>query len=358
MARRSGQVGSVVVRGDMYRGRYWADVPGQNKRVRKSILIGLRKELTKPEAKRKLRGVLEAMGINTEAYLYKATNPGEAFQNKVTWWEQNILIMCKPSSANIPYVIKKHLIPPFGNLPVDMLTEQKIQEWVSGLHQKGKLAPKSIHNVWKILRLILGKKHTSGWTIKLPGIPKKEQRYFTPEEVKKIVDKAENQYKPLFALQFAAGMRFGELAGLHVEDLDFEHSIIHIKRSTYRLREVSPKTDAGYRDVCVHPKTMTMLRQHLNGRQNGRVFQTRNGTPLVHNNVNRHVLKPLCKELRIPVGTTHAFRHGRISVLQQNRVPGDLIKEWVGHTSLQTTSKYTHFTDAYKQQVASELPKM
>jgi hypothetical protein len=32
--------------------------------------------------------------------------------------------------------------------------------------------------------------------------------------------------------------------------------------------------------------------------------------------------------------------------------------QWVGHTSLQTTSKYTHFTDAYKQQVASELPKM
>lgn len=131
-----------------------------------------------------------------------------------------------------------------------------------------------------------------------------------------------------------------------------------VKRSTYRLREVSPKTDAGYRDVCVHPEMMTMLRQHLSGRQNGRVFQTRNGTPLVHNNFNRHVLKPLCKELRIPVGTTHAFRHGRISVLQQNRVPGDLIKEWVGHTSLQTTSKYTHFTDAYKQQVASELPKM
>jgi integrase len=50
--------------------------------------------------------------------------------------------------------------------------------------------------------------------------------------VKKIVDKADDQYKPLFALQFAAGMRFGELAGLHVEDLDFEHAIIHIKRST------------------------------------------------------------------------------------------------------------------------------
>ncbi len=176
--------------------------------------------------------------------------------------------------------------------------------------------------------------------------------------MKKIVDKAEDQYKPLFALQFVAGIRFGELADLHVEDLDFKHSIIHIRRSTYRLREVTPKTDAGRRDVCVDPETMTMIREYLGSRQTGRLFQTKNGTPVVHNNVNRHVLKPLCKELKIPVGTTHAFRHGRISVLQQNRVPGDLIKQWVGHTSLRTTRKYTHFDDAYKQRIASELPKM
>ena len=62
--------------------------------------------------------------------------------------------------------------------------------------ERGKLAPKTIHNVWKILKLILGKP-TREWTIRLPGIPEKEQRYFTPEEAKKIIDAAEGQYKPL-----------------------------------------------------------------------------------------------------------------------------------------------------------------
>ncbi len=74
-------------------------------------------------------------------------------------------------------------------------------------------------------------------------------------------------------------------------------------------------------------------------------------------NVNRYVLKPLCKKLGIPIGTTHAFRHGRISVLHQNNVPGDLIKKWVGHTSLKTTSNYTHFPTEYGQKVVSELAK-
>jgi hypothetical protein len=39
-----------------------------------------------------------------------------------------------------------------------------------------------------------------------------------------------------------------------------------------------------------------------------------------------------------------AFRQGRVSLLQQNSVKGDLIKKWIGHTSLRTTSKYSHFT--------------
>jgi integrase len=357
MARRSGQAGVVVLKGCSYRGRYWADVPGQQSRVRKSVYIGPRKEMTKRDAQRKLRKMLEEMGINTEAHLNRAINPSETFQQKATRWENTELIMCKPSSANIPYVVRKHLIPPFGALPLDVITEDKVKEWLAGVLKDGKLAPKSIHNVWKILRLILGHKHTNGWKLKLPSIPRKEQRYFKPEEVKKIIDKAEGHYKTVFALQFATGMRFGELAGLHVEDIDFENSIIHIRRSTFKLIDTTPKTDAGYRAVNVDSDTMAMLKLHLGNRQAGRVFQTRNGTPLVHANINRHVLKPICRELGIPIGTTHAFRHGRVSVLQKARVQGDLIREWIGHTSLRMTSKYTHLDDEYKAKVISELSK-
>jgi integrase len=67
------------------------------------------------------------------------------------------------------------------------------------------------------------------------------------------------------------------------------------------------------------------------------------------------VPKPICKELKIPIGTTHAFRHGRVSFLMQNEVPSLLIKEWVGHSSLKTAGKYGHFAGAYKQKAASEL---
>ena len=61
------------------------------------------------------------------------------------------------------------------------------------------------------------------------------------------------------------------------------------------------------------------------------------------------------KQIRIPEGTTHAFRHGRVSILQQGNVPNGLIKRWVGHSSLKTTSKYSHFTREFRKQIDSKL---
>jgi integrase len=324
---RSGQSGYVVRKGDVWHGRFYVDVPGQEARSRKSVPIGPAvgdSKLTKSEAKNKLQDYLQQIGINKASYLQKTLEPVQTFKEVAEWYMQNKLPFQKPSSKDSgAAIIKANLIPAFGHLNIDKVDERAVQEWVSDLHKKSRWKPKTIHNNWKYLRIVLGKRHVSGWDVKLPTIVQLEQRYFTPEEVDKIVDTAEGQYKALFALQFATGMRFGELAGLHVEDLDFEESVVHVRRSVYRHQEVTPKTAAGYRDVDVHPNIMTMLKEHVGDRQSGIVFTGRRGKHVVCGNVNRYFLKPILKKLGLPIGTSHAMRHGRVSVLQQNQVPGD-----------------------------------
>jgi len=355
MSRRSGQAGTVVLKGEMWHGRYYEDVQGQDERVRRSVAIGPKKVMTKPEARRKLQQMLEETGVNTEVHLDKALKPVVLFKENAGWWEENVMPMHKPSSRNSShYIIKKHLIPYFGTMPVDSITGRQVQEWISGLLRSGKLAPKTIHNMWKVLKLVVGKPSRE-WEVRLPEIPETEQRYFTPEEVQKIVAAAKGPYKVLFALAFATGMRIGELLGLHVEDVDLTNSLVFVRRSTYRLQEVTPKSKAGYREIDVDCATIETVKQHIGSRTSGRLFQTKNGTPLVANNINRHILKPICKKVEIPIGTTHAFRHGRVSILQQSGVPGDLVKRWVGHSSLKTTSKYTHFSVDYRKQMVAGL---
>src|SRR5258708_11718499 len=97
-----------------------------------------------------------------------------------------------------------------------------------------------------------------------------------------------------------------------------------------------------------------MLIAHLGDRKGARVFQTRKGTPFCKSNVRRKLNQVLTKLNLTPAGL-HAFRHGRVSVLQENGVPGDLVKEWVGHSNLRTTSRYTHFRDDFRAQVASDV---
>jgi integrase len=212
----------------------------------------------------------------------------------------------------------------------------------------------SVTTTSKVLRLVLPEQSKT-WSVKLPSLIQKEQRYFTPEEAQRLVDAAEGQYKVLFALMFAAGMRISELAGLRVEDVNFKESIIHIRRSMFIHKEVTPKTAAGYRNVDIDSATLDMLKKFIGKRKDGRLFVSKKGTALVGGNINREVLKPICKELGIPEGTTHAFRHGRISVLVQNGVPGELIKKWVGHTDLRTTARYSHFPSEYRKEVVSKL---
>jgi integrase len=172
--------------------------------------------------------------------------------------------------------------------------------------------------------------------------------------MRQIVDAATHQWKVLFATLAGTGMRCGEAFGLHVEDLDLTAGRIYIRRSVWEGEEVTVKTKQGYRAVTIDPSLTGMLAAHLGTRTIGRVFQTRNGTPFCKRNVRRR-LNELLKKLKLPKAGLHAFRHGRVSVLQAMGVPGDLVKEWVGHSNLQMTSRYTHFQDDFRRQIASQV---
>jgi len=127
-------------------------------------------------------------------------------------------------------------------------------------------------------------KHT--WYPSLPIIPDVEQRWFTQEEIQRIIAAATGQYKVFFHLAGLSGLRSGELAGLHYKDIDFVRGVIRVRRSVWRGMEVSTKTKKGYRDVFVDSGTIQMLKEHLGDRTIGRVFQTRNGRPLASHNIS------------------------------------------------------------------------
>lgn len=364
MLRRSGQSGSVRLVGKKWYGRYWRDVPGQQKREHPLVVLGSKAEMTKPEARRKLLDIIIREGVNTPEHLEASTKPAVpavTFNTVADAWELRKLSHLKPSSRyTAPLQLKKYLRPFFGPMAPETIKTGVINDWLANLCGEG-LQPKTVHNLWKLFRAVMNwhsqqnDEPKRAWYPTLPAIFEDEQRWFTQGEIQRIVSEARGQYRTFFHLAGFSGLRFGELCGLHVEDVDFARGLLHVRRSVWRGIEVSTKTKRGYRDVWIDSTTVEMLRQHLGSRTAGRIFQTRNGTPLNSKSVLNEVLYPICDKLSIKRGGVHAFRHGRISHLQASGVPSDFTKSQVGHSSLRTTSRYTHFTEQFQREIVERL---
>jgi hypothetical protein len=108
----------------MWHVRFYVDVPGQERRKRKSVLIGPavgKEKLTKPEAERKGADVVASLGVNTADHLERAMKltPIVTFRQRVDWcrkyhkaWTDG-----KPSSIlSMESQLSKHVLPRFGSL--------------------------------------------------------------------------------------------------------------------------------------------------------------------------------------------------------------------------------------------------
>jgi Site-specific recombinase XerD len=350
----------------MWHGRYYADVAGTNERRRASVAIGPAKEMTKTEAKRKLRSMLEKMGLNADDHLVRLETEVKTFASVAEWWKENKMSVFKPSTQENEWdQIERYLLPRFGALTITAITEERVQEFIAELSKtkytrickggkevKKLLSPKSVRNFVELLTRILGKKLCSTWELRFPEVPIKEQRYLTTDEMRRVVNAATGQWKVLWAALAGTGMRISEAIGLQIQDVDLKVGSVIIRRSDFKGRETTPKSKRGYRVATIDPVLVEMLKDHIGNRTSGRLFITREGTPLGRRNVNRNLYATL-KKLGIPQAGPHAFRHGRVSVLAANGVPQKLQEEWVGHSSYRITERYTHFDDSYRQKMVS-----
>ena len=361
MSKRSGQSGSVRLVGSKWYGRYWRDVPGKEKRGHPHVILGEKSSMTKPEARRKLMDIIEAEGVNKPQHLEKALKPAVTFNSIADAWETKRLPLLHHSSQVITLGrLRKHVRPFFGNMTIEEIRTGTVNDWIRSLTAK-ELEPKTIHNLWKDFRAVVNwhRKQMDEpkvtWYPDLPALSDGEQRWFTQGEIRRIVDAATGHYKVLFHLAGFTGLRSGELVGLRVEDLKLEYGVIEVRRAVWNGIEGDTKTKSGKRNVFIDSVTVQMLRDFLAGRQTGRLFQSRLGTPLENRDICRRVLTPICMKLGIRPGGMHAFRHGRVSHMQASMMPGDFVKNQIGHSDLRITSNYTHFEHRQKREMVEKL---
>lgn len=254
------------------------------------------------------------------------------------------------------FVLRKYLIPKWAKVPVDSINAERVNQWV-GEKELSHLSPVTIRNIVRTLQFALGRKFGKG-KINYPSQVEEEQeaRCFTSAEVAAIMAAASGTHKVLFTLAAESGMRAGELYGLRVEDIDFERSIVKVRRSMWEGAAQAPKSTNACRAIDVQPYVTEMLKAHLAGRTEGLVFMSRRRTPLRNTTIVGKHLHPLLRRLNLARGGMHAFRHFRVSFLVQNETPVEIIKKWIGHGSEEMIRLYTHLHPTYRKQIMAKLP--
>ena len=184
---------------------------------------------------------------------------------------------------------------------------------------------------------------------------------FSLEEIKRIVDSANEPCKTFYSILAETGIRGGEICGLRVADLDLENAVIYVRQSVWRGQIQTVKSKKGNRRFPISPQLVEHIKVYqLTWRPNtmGLLFATKNGTPWDHSLIRKRKFHPLLRKLGIPQCGFHAFRHGNATLLDQIGAPMAVRQNRLGHADAQTTMGYTHAVTADERRIAGELGKI
>jgi len=188
-----------------------------------------------------------------------------------------------------------------------------------------------------------------------------EKRALTCEELERLAAVAANgPFAPLIDFAVATGARRGELLGLKWDDIDFTRGTIAIRRSLEQtskgVREKPPKNGKP-RVVIPGAEALDALCRYRArcGRIDAYVFPD----PVAGGMWTPHRItagfRNLCRKAHISGVTFHLLRHTSASLLEDANVHPLVVKERLGHSSVNMTMKYSHTTPAQHADAAERL---
>jgi integrase len=349
LARRRFQRGQLLLLGckeKRWFGRWYEDVveSGQVRRIRRQEFLGTLKDYpTKKLAARELDARLGT--INSPAYRARPTSTFTQFADR---WEATVVLHLKPSTAiNYRSHLRRHLKPFFGNYELKDMTTEMSQAFVSKL----KVNPTTVRHVFVTFQSLWRSARTWGYVtqditkgVRLPGRVMSERRYFSLEELARIIVATPEPYRTCFWFAAETGMRAGELCGLRWQDIDFSQRTVSVTQTAWWGHIQTPKTKGSVRRFSVSVELLNHLQAQLRvwtPNPLGLIFATRNGTAWSCRKPLRK-LQAVLKELGIAAAGLHAFRHSQVTIAERAGVPLKTVQGRVGHGSTETTLLYSH----------------
>jgi site-specific recombinase XerD len=190
-------------------------------------------------------------------------------------------------------------------------------------------------NAYKLLVVDILRREWKAFDIKRPRLESRLPIGLSQKEVKRIIDRTSNlKHRAILSLIYSCGLRVSELANLKVSDIDSTRMQIHI-----RLGKGSKD-----RYVMLSEKILLMLREYwkryrpkeylFEGIKRWKAIAVRTVQSVFANAVKKSGINKRA--------TVHSFRHSFSTHLLEKGVSLVAIQKLLGHSSIRTTTLYTH----------------
>jgi integrase len=295
------------------------------------------------------------------------------------WLKNYAIISIRPSTyINYEGYVFNHVIPVFGNIPLQDVTPVIVQNFYNQKFEsgradgKGGLSAKTIRNMHNMIHQAFEQAKVNGIIMNNPAdgavIPrqeKKEMRVLSVQEQKALLSVLHLHRLGLAILfDLATGLRIGELCALKWSDVNFNKRTIKISRTLQRIKkskleqiygesttaiiEGNVKTNSGFREIPLPDKIFEKLLVHRQKQideinyyggfynDKGYIFTMPLGT-CVEPHTMRDAFEFLLKEADIKHANFHALRHTFATRAIENGVNVKTLSDILGHSQVQIT---------------------
>lgn len=292
------------------------------------------------------------------------------------WFEEYAKVSLRPTSYARMKQLTKRVYPAIGHKRLDKITARDIQKFITDMLTNGRnlnngkpLSRKTAVHHLSFISDVFSYAVRMGMLCDNPCrrvfVPKQEQeekQIYTIEQVKILYENLKSEpmkYQAYLLLSIYSGYRRSEMLGLEWKDIDFEHDLIHVRRTSQYTSEKGIYTDTTKtrksKRVSKMPASIMNLLRQFKADQNeearrlgtkwedyDRLFTKWNGAPM-NPQTPFEWLKGYCERIGIPFRNIHSLRHLHASLLIFEGVDVVAVSEDMGHSVVGTTlNLYSH----------------
>lgn len=339
---------------------------------------------TEAEVKRKIR---EYHKSEDKDFQQKTITVGEYLINWLHTYKRGTI---KDSSYDrLENTAKHQVIPSIGDIQLQALTSDDIQNMIMDLKRAGK-SYSTVKKAYDCLNAALRHATIADDIRKNPMLmvnmpegklfEQTEIRYFTKDECRRIVEECGRKYSTgapvyhygdVFILILNTGLRIGEAIGLLKTDWNQEEKTLHIRRTIARIKERDEdgKPTGSYKRVSNTTKTYSGDRiLPLNANATGALQRLCDQAPESLTVVSNSVGKPASPErversfysvlnnIGLEKTGVHSLRHTFASFLFAAGTDVKTVSKMLGHANIQITlNTYIHLIEKTDQQAVIKL---